>query len=175
MDQRALYRDYHQPIYHACLRILRSSEEAEECMQDAFIKLFTKGAPVFANNAACYAWLHKVAVRGAIDRLRSLDFRMGLESESIEGHHQLRNASSEETVIGYVSEEGDTVQKVNMIKDALASLSGGYRTILSLHLFEGYDFDEIAQVTRLRPSTVRSQYARGRQKLQEKINALWTR
>ncbi len=175
MDQRALYRDYHQPIFYACLRILRSSEEAEECMQDAFIKLFTKGAPVFANNAACYAWLHKVAVRGAIDRLRSLDFRMGLESESIEGNHQLRNAPSEEMIIGYEAEEGDTAQKVNVIKEALVSLPGGYRTILSLHLFEGYDFDEIAQVTRLRPSTVRSQYARGREKLQKQINTLWTR
>jgi RNA polymerase sigma-70 factor (ECF subfamily) len=54
------------------------------------------------------------------------------------------------------------------------ALPSGYRTILSLYLFEGYDFEEIAEITGLQPVSVRSQYSRGRIKLQSAINKVWT-
>ena len=166
MDQTALYREYHKPIYHTCLRILRSPEDAEECMQDAFLKLFTGGKMRFINNKACYAWLRKVAVRGAIDRLRSLDFQMNVNAGSLESR-EVRNITNE-------NEEEDPQKKVRLVREQLNELPSGYRTILSLYLFEGYDFEEIAQITQLQPSTVRSQYSRGRKKLQEEIEKLWT-
>ncbi len=166
MDQTALYREYNKPIYHTCLRILRSPEDAEECMQDAFLKLFTGGKMRFINNKACYAWLRKVAVRGAIDRLRSLDFQMNVNAGSLESR-EVRNITNE-------NEEEDPQKKVRLVREQLNELPSGYRTILSLYLFEGYDFEEIAQITQLQPSTVRSQYSRGRKKLQEEIEKLWT-
>jgi len=165
MDQTALYREYHKPIYHTCLRILRSPEDAEECMQDAFLKLFTGGKMRFINNKACYSWLRKVAVRGAIDRLRSLDFQMNVNAGSLESR-EVRNITNE-------NEEEDPQKKVRLVREQLDELPSGYRTILSLYLFEGYDFEEIAQITQLQPSTVRSQYSRGRKKLQEEIEKLW--
>lgn len=165
MDQTALYREYHKSIYHTCLRILRSPEDAEECMQDAFLKLFTGGKMRFINNKACYSWLRKVAVRGAIDRLRSLDFQMNVNTGSLESR-EVRTVTNEEP-------EEDRQQQVRLVREQLNALPSGYRTILSLYLFEGYDFEEIAQITRLQPSTVRSQYSRGRKKLQEEIEKLW--
>ena len=63
----------------------------------------------------------------------------------------------------------ETSVKVERIKSGIASLADGYRLILSLHLFEGYDYDEIADLVGIRPSTVRSQYARAKTKLLEKI------
>lgn len=174
MDQTALYREYNKSIYHTCLRILRSPRDAEECMQDAFVKLFTEGKMYFINKKACYSWLRKVAVRGAIDRLRSLDFQMALNAEPIETR-ELRNTPSDDgfAMSFFPEEEGDDAKKVRVIREQLDSLPSGYRTILSLYLFEGYDFDEIAQITDLQPSTVRSQYSRGRRKLQEEIQGLW--
>jgi RNA polymerase sigma-70 factor (ECF subfamily) len=165
MDQTALYREYHKPIYHTCLRILRSPEDAEECMQDAFLKLFTGGKMRFINNKACYSWLRKVAVRGAIDRLRSLDFQMNVNAGSLDSR-EVRNITNE-------NEEEDPQKQVRLVREQLNELPSGYRTILSLYLFEGYDFEEIAQITQLQPSTVRSQYSRGRKKLQEEIEKLW--
>jgi len=69
--------------------------------------------------------------------------------------------------------EGDHQKQVRLVREQLNALPSGYRTILSLYLFEGYDFEEIAQITQLQPSTVRSQYSRGRKKLQEEIEKLW--
>ena len=134
-------------------------------MQDAFLKLFTGGKMRFINNKACYAWLRKVAVRGAIDRLRSLDFQMNVNAGSLESR-EVRNITNE-------NEEEDPQKKVRLVREQLNELPSGYRTILSLYLFEGYDFEEIAQITQLQPSTVRSQYSRGRKKLQEEIEKLW--
>ena len=48
-------------------------------------------------------------------------------------------------------------------------LADGYRIVLSLYLFEGYDMEEIAQILRLKPASVRSQYLRGKRKLIEWI------
>lgn len=174
MDQTALYREYHKPIYHTCLRILRSPEDAEECMQDAFLKLFTGGKMRFINNKACYSWLRKVAVRGAIDRLRSLDFQMNVNAGSLESR-EVRNITNENdpSFSTFFEEEEDPHKQVRLVREQLNELPSGYRTILSLYLFEGYDFEEIAQITKLQPSTVRSQYSRGRKKLQEEIEKLW--
>jgi RNA polymerase sigma factor (sigma-70 family) len=144
--------------------------DAEECMQDAFMKLFTQGKMHFINNKACYAWLRKVAVRGAIDRLRSLDFQMSKHAEPIDSKVVRNTSAGEEADLWrFLEEEGDDARKVRIIREQLETLPSGYRTILSLYLFEGYDFDEIAEITKLQPATVRSQYSRGRRRLQEEI------
>lgn len=173
MNQKAIYNEFNLAIFHTCLRILHNREDAEECMQDAFIKLFTTNNLAFVNQAACFGWLKKVAVRGAIDRLRSLDFRMTQNESSLDAP-QVRSLS-DQNLSEVSSKEMQLKSQVEQVKEALAQLPTGYRTILSLYLFDGFDFDEIAQITKLKASTVRSQYARGRQKIQELIPAeLWT-
>ena len=58
---------------------------------------------------------------------------------------------------------------VDMVKEALERLAAGYRLVLSLNLFEGYDYEEIAQILNLKEVTVRSQYIRGKARLVEEI------
>ena len=54
---------------------------------------------------------------------------------------------------------------MEQIKRAVKELPVGYRTILSLYLFEGYDMEEIASILKIKPASVRSQYLRAKQKL----------
>jgi len=54
---------------------------------------------------------------------------------------------------------------VDMIKQTIQQLPDGYRTVLSLYLFEGYDHEEIAEILGVAQSTVRTQYIRAKQKL----------
>jgi RNA polymerase sigma factor (sigma-70 family) len=63
------------------------------------------------------------------------------------------------------TEESDMKYDIPSIQKALYSLPDHYRAILSLHLFEGYDYQEISQITGTNESTIRSLYMRGRQKL----------
>ena len=55
--------------------------------------------------------------------------------------------------------------KVDVVKKAVTLLPNGYRTVLTLYLFEGYDQEEIAGIMRISESTVRTQYHRAKQKL----------
>lgn len=143
-------------------------------MQDAFVKLFTGGKMRFINNKACYAWLRRVAVRGAIDRLRSLDFQCFREAETIDSKELQGTAANQDPdLFPLPVEESERETLVRTIREQLDALPSGYRTILSLYLFEGYDFEEIAEITGLQPVSVRSQYSRGRKKLQSAINKIW--
>jgi RNA polymerase sigma factor (sigma-70 family) len=62
-------------------------------------------------------------------------------------------------------DEKDIQLKVDEIKKAVKLLPNGYRTVLTLYLFEGYDHEEIAEILRVSHATVRTQYMRAKQKL----------
>ena len=68
-------------------------------------------------------------------------------------------------------EEGDgkVASLIGKIKKTLLSLSCSSRMVVSLHLFEGYDYEEIAQITGLTESGIRSQFMRGRNKIAEEL------
>ena len=80
----------------------------------------------------------------------------------------------EKTTVGYLPEEevydeSELQLKVEEIKKAVKELPNGYRTVLTLHLFEGYDQEEIADILQVSPVTVRTQYMRAKQKLLQYI------
>ena len=127
----------------------------------------------YINDKACYGWL-KIAVRGAIDRLRSLDFRMAKETERIDSQVVNRVFDGEEPDgTTNAEEKGEQAAAlVVLIKELLHSFPSGYRTILSLYLFEGYDFEEIAEITKLKPASVRSAYSRGRRNFRKKYSIM---
>jgi RNA polymerase sigma factor (sigma-70 family) len=62
-------------------------------------------------------------------------------------------------------DEADIWYTVDMIKQRMQQLPDGYRTVLSLYLFEGYDHEEISEILGVAQSTVRTQYIRAKQKL----------
>ena len=83
-----------------------------------------------------------------------------------------RNGRSSDSYIDSEEDESDeeAIQyTVAQIKEACKKLSAGYRVILSLYLFEGYDMEEIASILKIQPSSVRSQYLRAKRKLLDLI------
>ena len=66
-------------------------------------------------------------------------------------------------------QEEPEVISVESIQKALTGLPDHYRVVLTLHLLEGYDYQEISQITGTKESTIRTLYMRGRQKLAEAL------
>ncbi len=62
--------------------------------------------------------------------------------------------------------------KVSEVTKAIADMPEGYRSVLTLYLFEGYDHEEIAQILQVKESTARTQYVRAKQKLLSKLENL---
>ena len=71
-----------------------------------------------------------------------------------------------------VNEEKSSEYELKKVRDAILLLSDGYRIVLSLYLLEGYDHDEIAEITGISASTSRSQLARAKKKLLEIIKTI---
>lgn len=157
-SQLALYNRYAQWLYNVCFRILSRADEAEEAMQDTFLKIYTRIGQ-FKEEHSFEAWMKSIAIHTAIDYVR----KQQAFFESVEElPDSLSTDEYEEDLTGV------TVQKV---KDSMQMLPDGYRVVLSLYLFEGYDTEEIAQILDVKAVTVRSQYMRAKRKLEELLKA----
>lgn len=154
--QITVYKQYAQRLYAACLRIIGNTSEAEEAMQDTFLKAFTH-LEQYHKQQSFGAWLHQIAVRTAIDYVRR---EIPEWEELSDSYIDSEEDESDEEAIQYT---------VAQIKEACKKLSAGYRVILSLYLFEGYDMEEIASILKIQPSSVRSQYLRAKRKLLDLI------
>lgn len=160
--EEALYEECHRRLYFTSLRILNNSMDAEEVMHDTLMTFFRKGIE-FKTTRERDSWLARVCINLSIDRLRRY------KSENLLfNSKELKSEEAEEEQNECFSFKGVTVEQ---IKTAMNNLAAGYRLILSLHLFEGYDYEEIAQITQLREVSVRSQYIRGKARLIEEIKS----
>ena len=89
-----------------------------------------------------------------------------IEDVKFEAEH-LQNGYSDILIDEQSTNEEDIKLDVERVKMAVQQLPDGYRTVLSLYLFEGYDHEEIAQILGLAESSTRTQYIRAKKKLLE--------
>jgi RNA polymerase sigma factor (sigma-70 family) len=149
-----LYRKYSKAMYSTSLRIVNNTAEAEDVLQESFVDAFT-AIDSFGYKSTFGAWLKRIVINKSINAVR----KRKMDIIDIE----------KTTVVQMVDEEGydeETIRfKVEEIKKAVKELPNGYRTVLTLHLFEGYDQEEIAEILQISHATVRTQYMRAKQKL----------
>lgn len=160
------YHRYRLRLFNAAYRVLGDRMDAEEVMQDVMIKYLKSGLSLPLPKEE--AWLVKSVVRGSIDRLRKRK-REGLFLEEYKSDMEDMKGEEVDRQMWGVLNESST-ELVQMVRKGLESLPDGYRSILSMVLFEGYDYHEISEILGVKESTVRTQFMRGRDKLLEKIN-----
>ena len=156
-DQKAqfeLYKRYYRAMYNTCLRIVKNEQEAEDIMQEAFLKAFSN-LDKFSEQVSFGAWLKKIVVNQALDQLRKKKMFFEPLSEI-----EIQDENAEEDSGSLIATED-----VNKIKKAIEALPSGYQLVLNLYLFEGYDHEEIGEIPGITPSTSRSQFMRAKKKL----------
>lgn len=152
------YRIHSKAVYNTALRIVRDPEEAEEIMQDTFMKFFTKGVPGLSEPKKA-AWLRTACIRMGIDFLRRR--KKGLEMFV----DRIPDEAEEEEQLP------DSID-VMQIRAAMERLPQPYSLILDLILIEGMDYAGIARMTGQKEATLRSWYSRGRKKLMEELKTV---
>lgn len=152
--QLKLYERYAPMLYASCYRILAHVEEAEEAMQDSFLKILTH-LDHYHEGMNLEAWMRRVAIHTAIDYVRKRSEELELLTDNLPDLPE--------------EEEEEPLYTVEQVRQAMEKLPEGYRVVLLLYLFEGYDMEEIAQILHVKPASVRSQYLRGKRKLIEGI------
>ena len=150
IDIEKIYDSMSGRLFNASLRIVGNSSDAEEIMHDSILQYWKYRKKGEIQDIR--KWLTSVCIRKSIDRLRERQKWKIL----LENYEDPITQEPEDTELEY---------DINSILKALSQLPDHYRAIISLHLFEGYDYEEISQITGTGESTIRSLYMRGRQKL----------
>jgi RNA polymerase sigma factor (sigma-70 family) len=149
-----LYEKYAKAMYNTSLRIVNHTADAEDVLQEAFCDAFA-AIDSFGYKSTFGAWLKRIVINKSINALRKRKMDI-IDIEKTSAVHLPEEENYDEEAMKF---------KVDEIKKAAKELPNGYRTVLSLHLFEGYDQEEVAEILQISHATVRTQYMRAKQKL----------
>lgn len=160
-SQRELYGHYAKPMYNLCLRMLKHAHDAEDVLQVAFVDIFRK-IDTFNFDASISAWIKRIVVNRCIDHLKK---RRLLTTDYDAQQHDVAVDTGDFSA-GF-NASGMTVERV---KRGMMKLSEGYRVVLSLYLFEGYDHEEIGHILGISSGTSKSQFSRAKKRLAGILN-----
>lgn len=147
--QRELYNRYSPKMLSVCYRFGNSREDAEDMLQEGFIKIFTQ-IHTFQNKGAFEGWIRRIIVHTCINFLK----KNKKFSNSIDLDQADYLEVKEETM--------PSVMQARQIIECIRQLPLGYRTVLNLYAMEGYSHKEIAEMLDIEESTSRSQYTRAK-------------
>lgn len=151
-----LYQHYAKAMLNISFRILNNKEEAEDVLQEAFVSAF-QHIQTFDGKNTFGSWLKRIVINRSIDVLK----KKRIALISIDHQDFPQEETSEETAMEY---------DIQTVKASLFQLPDGYRSILSLYLFENMGHKEIAELMGISEGTSKSQYHRARKKLIELIH-----
>lgn len=142
-------------MYNVCLRMLGNEVEAEDVMQESFLKALTK-IDTYEGKVSFGAWLKKIVINRSLDELKKRKVKFEELNEKIPDEVP-------------VSLEISEIQ-MEKLKKTISQLPDGYRVVLSLHLLEGYDHEEIAEILGISNGSSRSQFLRAKLKLRQMLH-----
>lgn len=156
--QHLLYQYYGGNMWAICLRYLADSTDAEDVMQEGFLKIFDRISQFsFRGEGSLRAWMSKVMVNEALTFLKK----------------RMQRQANETTVTVIPEQEDEPDDWEGWTEDALMALIGelpdGYRTVFNLVVFEQKSHKEIADLLGINEKTSSSQYYRARMLLIKKI------
>lgn len=153
--QRELYNRFAPKMYGVCLRYAANAEEAEDVLQEGFIKVFKKIGS-FRSEGSFEGWIRRVFVNTAIEQYRKKIYLQPITDRE------------EDTVEGNYLSVLDSLAERDIIK-LVQQLSPGYRTVFNMYVVEGYSHKQIAAELGISEGTSKSQLSRAKQILQELV------
>jgi RNA polymerase sigma-70 factor (ECF subfamily) len=135
-----------------CYRYAPSREDAEDMLQEGFIKIFTQ-IHTFQSKGAFEGWIRRIIVHTCINVLkRNKKFNEALDLEY--------------AVQAFTRENIPSIMQAKQVVECIRLLPTGYRTVLNLYAIEGYSHKEIGEILEIGESTSRSQYTRAKAMLE---------
>lgn len=151
--QKALYDRFSPKMYVVCLRYGRNSAEAQDILQDGFIKVFDNISQ-YGATGSFEGWVRRIMVNTALNYCRKKDFK-----HEIANVDELYQLTTDAKAISNLSERE--------ILKILQGLPTGYRVVFNLYAIEGFTHKEIAEKLNISDNTSRSQLAKARKLIQK--------
>lgn len=153
-SQEALYNRFSPRMLGVCYRFAKNREDAEDMLQEGFIKVFTQ-MHQYRNEGALEGWIRRIVVHTCINILK----KNKKFSESVDIIHANSIHVKEDMI--------PSIMQAKQVVECIRMLPLGYRTVLNLYAIEGFSHKEIANLLDIEESTSRSQYTRAKAMLEE--------
>ena len=155
--QKEIFNRFAGRMLGVCNRYARNSADAEDILQDAFIKVFGK-IYQFKFEGSFEGWVRKIVVNTALKKYSLRRYEKEVVGYEIKDRDE---SSMEPSAYAHLNQKE--------IMDLINNLPDGYRLIFNLYVIEGYQHDEIAEMLGIQSGTSRSQLVKARNLLQKQI------
>jgi RNA polymerase sigma-70 factor (ECF subfamily) len=152
--QEVLYNRFSPRMLGVCYRFAKNREDAEDMLQEGFIKVFTQ-LHQYRNEGALEGWIRRIIVHTCINILK----KNKKFSESVDIIHASSIHVKEDMI--------PSIMQAKQVVECIRLLPMGYRTVLNLYAIEGYSHKEIGFMLDIEESTSRSQYTRAKAMLED--------
>lgn len=153
--QTALYNQFAPKMYGVCLNYSKDAAEAEDNLQDGFIRVFTKIGQ-FGFKGSFEGWMRRIMVNTALEKFRKHNHLYPVEDMMV-----FEGIQNEEETLSSIS--ADDLLRI------IQELPPRYRMVFNLYAIEGYSHQEIAKLMEINEGTSKSNLSRARVILQKKV------
>lgn len=153
--QKEVFQRYAGKMLVVCRRYARHRLEAEDILQDAFIKVFSR-LDQFRFQGSFEGWIRRIVVHTAIKNYSKSSFQ-----KEVIGMEDYQDNGMESNILSELNRE-DLMKEINRLPE-------GYRVVFNLYVVEGYSHREIAKLLGIGESTSRSQLTKARKMLQSRL------
>lgn len=157
--QRALFDKFAPKMLAVCQRYLRNNQEAEDVLQDGFVKVFQKIVD-FKMEGSLEGWIRRIIVNTALDTIR--------KNKKLLDDVQVEEVQYKVSFTDHQFEGMDLAQLMKLINE----MPDGYRVVFNMFAIEGYSHKEIADTLGVTENTSKSQYSRARAFLRTQLELL---
>ena len=154
--QKELYDRFSAKMFGVCLRYAGNTEEAEDILQEGFIKVFKKIGS-YRGEGSFEGWIRRIFVNTAIEQFRRKTYMQPITERE--------ENSVEATYLSVL----DNLAEKDIVK-LVQQLSPGYRTVFNMYVVEGYTHRQIAESLGISEGTSKSQLSRAKIILQDLVN-----
>ena len=157
--QRALFDKFAPKMLAVCQRYLRNNQEAEDVLQDGFVKVFQKIVD-FKMEGSLEGWIRRIVVNTALDTIR--------RNKKLLDDVQVEEVQYKVSFTDHQFDGMDLAQLMKLINE----MPDGYRVVFNMFAIEGYSHKEIADTLGVTENTSKSQYSRARAFLRTQLELL---
>jgi RNA polymerase sigma factor (sigma-70 family) len=157
--QFMLYQHFASPMLSLCMRYCRNRQEAEDVLQEGFIKIFQK-ISTFRQSGSIEGWVRRIMINQAINTLKAKKLII-IDTDP----YTLGNWIPDQGSV----DAGEQMYKPEEVMEAIQALPPGYKVVFNLYVFEGYSHKNIAEELEISENTSKSQLSRARNYLRKSL------
>jgi len=158
--QLEVYNRYYKAMFNTALRIVKDTAQAEDIIQESFLSAFTK-LHTFKGEVTFGSWLKRIVINNSIHQYRKLQKKNEVALDEV--------MYKVEDNDGIASDHVFTELKAQKVMETMKDLKDNYRISLTLHLIEGFDYEEISEIMNISYANCRTTVSRAKESLRKKL------